>query len=131
MSEPEEFLGPILELMSWVGFVPGIPLLITGWVITKRRCQWASTTAEVFEAGGFKGFRWSDDANTPHLSLHTAEQTRGLGPGDEVLVYYDTCHPARWSIGEPRTDNPVLALGWILTAVGVLCTLAGFVLMMF
>ncbi|QYF90688.1 MULTISPECIES: hypothetical protein [Arthrobacter] len=131
MPEPAEFLGPVLELMSWVAFVPGIPLLIVGWAITKRRCPWTTATAEVYEAGGFKGFRWSDDANTPHLSLHTAEQTRGLETGDEILLYYDICHPARWSIRKPRNDNPVLAVGWILTAVGILCTLAGFVLMMF
>ena len=131
MPEPAELLGPILELMSWVGFVPGIPLIITGWVITKYRCPWASTTAEVFEACGFKGFRWSDGANTPHLSLHSAEQTRGLEPGTEVVLHYDACHPARWSLGEPRHDNPVLIVGWILTAVGILCTLAGFVLLMF
>lgn len=103
MPEPADLLGPILELMSWVGFVPGIPLIITGWVITKYRCRWASTTAEVFEAGGFKGFRSSDGANTPHPSLHSAEQTSELEPGTEVVLHYDACHPARWSLGEPGT----------------------------
>lgn len=131
MPETVDHLGAILELMSWVGLVPGIPLVITGWVITKYRCQWTTTTAEVFEAGGFKGFRWSDAGNTSHASLHTAEHTVGLKPGAEIVLHYDVCHPTRWSLAEPRHDNPVLIVGWILTAVGIVCTLAGFVLMMF
>jgi hypothetical protein len=31
-------LGPILELMTWVGFVPGVPLLVWGLIIARRRC---------------------------------------------------------------------------------------------
>lgn len=71
-----DVLGPILELMTWVGFVPGIPLLITGWIMAKRSCHWTSTTAEVFEAGRYKGFRWSDGTNTLHLSLYAPAEPR-------------------------------------------------------
>ncbi|WP_434620473.1 hypothetical protein [Arthrobacter sp. A5] len=131
MPGPADALGPILELMTWVGFVPGIPLLVAGWVVAKRRCPWTSTTAEVFEAGGYKGFRWSDGENAPHLSLHTAEETRGLEPGSEVVLHFDACHPGRWGLVPHRHDNTVMTVGWILTAVGIVCTLAGFILMMF
>ncbi|MCU1532630.1 MAG: hypothetical protein JWO49_2201 [Arthrobacter sp.] len=61
MPGPADVLGPILEMMTWVGFVPGIPLLVAGYVMAKNRCLWISTTAEVF--------RWSDGKNTPHLSV--------------------------------------------------------------
>lgn len=130
MPGPADLLGPILELMTWVGFVPGIPLLITGWIVAKRRCRWVSTTAVVFEAGGYKGFHWTDGGNTPHRSLRTDDETRGLDPGSEVLLHYDSCHPGRWSIGPPRRDNTFLITGWILTTVGIVCTVAGFILMM-
>lgn len=130
MPGPADVLGPILELMSWVGFVPGIPVLITGWIMARRRCQWASTTAEVFEAGRYKGFRWSDSTNTLHLSLYAPAESRGLEAGNRIELHYDQCHPARWSLGPPRKDNPVLIVGWILTAVGVICTVAGFFLLM-
>lgn len=130
MPESVELIGPILELLSWVGFGVGLPLLIAGWAIAKRRCPWTRTTAEVFEAGGFKGIRWSDSENSPHLTLHTAEQTSGWEPGTEVVLHYDACHPARWGLGEPREENPVLAVGWTLTAVGIICTVAGFLLML-
>jgi len=130
MPGPADVLGPILELMTWVGFVPGIPLLVAGWVITKRRCPWTSTTAEVFEAGGYKGFRWSDGENTLHLSLHTADETNALEPGSEVVLHYDACHPARWRLSPHRHDDSIMTIGWILTIVGIVCTLAGFILMM-
>ena len=130
MPGPADVLGPILELMTWVGFVPGIPVLITGWIMARRRCHWTSTTAEVFEAGRYKGFRWSDSTNTPHLSLYAPAESRGLDVGAQVELHYDQCHPARWSLGPPRKDNPVLIVGWILTAVGIICTVAGFFLLM-
>ncbi|MCU1532967.1 MAG: hypothetical protein JWO49_2538 [Arthrobacter sp.] len=131
MPGPADVLGPILEMMTWVGFVPGIPLLVAGYVMAKNRCPWISTTAEVFEAGGFKGFRWSDGKNTPHLSLRPAEETQGLEPGSEVVLHYDACHPARWRLDPQRHDNTVMTMGWILTTVGIVCTVAGVVLMMF
>lgn len=131
MPESADALGAILELMSWVGFVPGIPLVLAGWIIRKRRCPWTSTTAEVFEAGGFKGLRWVDDAEAPHASLLPVDRSDGLQTGTQVLIHYDACHPGRWSLHEHRPDDPVLIIGWILTAVGIVSTLAGFVLMMF
>ena len=131
MPEATHVIGSILELLSWVGLAAGIPLVLIGRIVRRRRCAWTSTTAEVIEAGGFKGFRWSDGDNTPRLSLHSAEQTRGLEAGTEVVLHYDACHPARWGLGEPREDNPALALGWTLTAIGAGCTLIGFLLMLF
>jgi hypothetical protein len=120
----------MLEMMSWVGFVLGIPLVIAGWIVAKRRCQWTTTTAEVFEAGGFMGFRWSDGENTPHLSLHNPTETLGLDAGTRVELHYDQCHPARWGLEPPRHENHALLIGWILTGTGILCTVAGFILML-
>ena len=131
MASPAEFLGPILELMTWVGLVPGIPLLLTSWIMAKRRCQWNSTTAEVFDAGRYTGFRWADSSKTLHLSLHNPAYGRGPDIGTKVELHYDQCHPARWSLARPRKDNPALILGWILTGVGTLCTVGGFFLLMF
>ncbi|MDP9989005.1 hypothetical protein QMY03_09275 [Arthrobacter sp. KFRI-F3372] len=130
MPGPADVLGPILELMTWVGFVPGIPLLVTGWIMARRRCHWTSTTAEVFDAGRYKGLRWLDSANTPHLSLHALTVNSPLESGENIELHYDQCHPARWSLGPPRHDNTVLIVGWILTVLGILCTVAGFVLLM-
>ena len=130
MPESADLIGPILELLSWVGLGAGIPLVIIGWIIAKRRCPWISTTAEVFEAGGFKGIRWSDGESAPHQTLHSDEQTSGWVPGTQVVLHYDACHPARWGLGEPREENPVRAVGWTLTGVGIFCTLAGFLLML-
>ncbi len=131
MASLADFLGPILEVMTWVGFVPGVPLLIAGWIINKRRCLWTSTTAEVFEAGRYKGFRWSDSTNDLHLSLHSPAETQALDTGTQIELHYDHCHPSRWRLDPPPHDTTVTILGLILTGVGIACTVAGFVLLMF
>lgn len=131
MSEAADVMGSILEVLSWVGLAAGIPLVLIGRIISRRRCVWITTTAEVFEAGGFTGLRWSDGEGSSRQSLHTAEQTRGLEPGTEVALHYDACHPAKWGLAEPRNENPALIVGWTLAAVGILSTLAGFILMLF
>lgn len=130
MTGLTDAFGPILELMTWVGFVPGVPLLVSGWIIGKRRCRWETTTGEVFETGNYKGFRWTDSENTPRLSLLPSEEAREMETGSQVMLHYDVCHPARFGLIAPQQDNIVLILGWILTSVGILCTVAGFVLMM-
>jgi hypothetical protein len=131
MPEAVDVIGSILEVLSWVGLAAGLPLVLIGRIISRRRCVWISTTAEVFEAGGFTGLRWSDGEGSSRQSLHTAEQTRGLEPGTEVALHYDACHPGKWGLEEPRKENPVLIVGWTLAAVGIASTLGGFILMLF
>jgi hypothetical protein len=131
MASPAEFLGPILELMSWVGFVPGVPLLIIGWIISKRRCHWASTDSEVFTAGRYRGLRWTDSTSTSRQGPLRPDQTPELQAGHVAVLHYDICHPLQWRLEAPRHDNTLTVLGLVLTGVGVACTIAGFVLMMF
>ncbi|MDQ0867351.1 hypothetical protein QF036_005002 [Arthrobacter globiformis] len=54
-----------------------------------------------------------------------------MDTGAQGELHYDQCHPSRWSLGLPRHDNTISMLGLILTGVGVACTVAGFVLLMF
>lgn len=130
MAGPADALGPILEVMTWVGFVPGGPLLVIGWLIQRRRCRWASTSGEVFTAGRYHGVRWTDGGNALRQSLLRPEDAPGLLAGSTVVLHYDPCHPGRWALHPPKQPNIVLILGWILASVGLLCTVAGFVLMM-
>ena len=130
MAGPADALGPILEVMTWVGFVPGVPLLVIGWIIGRRRCRWISTSGEVFTAGRYQGVRWTDGGDTPRQSLLRPEDAPELVAGSAVGLHYDLCHPGRWALSPPRQDNIVLILGWILASVGILCTVAGFMLMM-
>ena len=131
MASPAEFLGPILELMTWVGLVPGVPLLICGWILSKRRCEWTSTDSEVFTVGQYRGLRWTDNADTSRHGLLRLEQAPGLEAGQVAVLHYDICHPARWRLDPPEHDSTVTILGLVLTGVGVACMVAGFVLMMF
>ena len=130
MSGPEGAWGAVLETMSWVGLVPGIPLLIFGWIMAMRACKWVETSAEVFEAGGFQGFRWSDGDGRQHSILHEPSEAPIMDVGAQVDLYYDECHPSRWSLARPRRTNGAVLLGSILTGIGLLSVVVGFILML-
>ncbi|MFE4196764.1 hypothetical protein ACFRJ9_12920 [Paenarthrobacter sp. NPDC056912] len=130
MAGSVDVLGPILEMMTWVGFVPGVPLLISAWIIARRRCRWATADAEQFAAGGFLGLQWVDQANEEQKVLLDVAARDGSVDSRSVVVHYDVCHPSRCSLQPPRHDNTVLILGWILTGVGIVSTLGGFVLLL-
>lgn len=130
MAGPADALGPILEVMTWVGFVPGVPLLVIGWILHRRRCRWISTSGEIFTAGRYQGVRWTDGGNNLRQSLLRPEDTPDLLAGNAIILHYDYCHPGRWALSPPEQRNAALIVGWILTSVGILCTVAGFVLIM-
>lgn len=125
----EDMLGPILEMMTWMGCVLGLLFFLVGWLIKRHRCQWTSTPAEVVEAGNYTGFRWVDNQRESHLTLLPRNATEHLERGAITTVYFDVCHPARWALSQPRHDNPLLILGWILSAVGALSFLGGFLVL--
>lgn len=130
MASSVDVLGPILEMMTWVGFVPGVPLLICAWIIAKRRCRWAIAEGELFTAGGFTGIQWVDESDEQWKVLLEGPDVEGRPGSGAVRVHYDVCHPSRCSLRRPRHDNTVLILGWILTGVGIASTLGGFVLLL-
>jgi hypothetical protein len=117
--------------MTWVGFVVGLPLLAWGWISLRRRCEWAQTTGSVISAGGFTGYRWKDRDDADHRSLLPAAEAQGLVVGADVVLFYDVCHPSRWGLTPPKRDHAAWIVGGILTAVGVLSTVGGVVLLLF
>jgi len=129
MTGPEGAWGAVLETMSWVGLVPGIPMLVLGWIVAMRACKWVKTTAEVFEAGGFQGFRWCDGDGRQYSILHEPSEVPIMDVGTPVVLYYDQCHPARWRLAPSRHTNSALLIGSILTGSGLLSIVAGFMLM--
>ncbi|MGF6832265.1 hypothetical protein QF015_000414 [Paenarthrobacter sp. TE4293] len=131
MAGTVDVLGPILEMMTWVGFVPGVPLLISAWIIAKRCCVWVTADGERFAAGGFMGLHWVDHADEEHKVLLDIPATEGTIEPRAVVVHYDVCHPSRCSLKPPHHDNTVLILGWILTGLGIVSTVGGFVLLLF
>ena len=131
MANIVDLLGPILEVMTWVGFVLGLPLLGWGWMARRRHCEWAETTGKVISAGGFTGYSWTDHFDDDHRSLLPAAESHGLVVGSDVDLFYDVCHPSRWELTRPRQDNAAWTLGWILTGVGIISTVGGFVLLLF
>ncbi|MGO4146461.1 hypothetical protein AB4Y77_15390 [Paenarthrobacter sp. YAF11_1] len=129
MAGTVDVLGPILEMMTWVGFVPGVTLLISAWIIAKRRCVWVTADGERFSAGGFMGLHWVDQSDEERKVLLDVPAGAGGHEPQAVVVHYDVCHPSRCALEPPRHDHTVLIVGWILTGVGILSTLGGFALL--
>ncbi|MBH0116685.1 hypothetical protein I6E52_07475 [Salinibacterium sp. NG253] len=98
-------------------------------MLALRACKWVATTAEVFEAGGFQGFRWSDGDGRQYSILHEPSEVPMMDVGARVGLYYDQCHPSRWSLARPRRTNAAILIGSILTGIGLLSIVAGFILM--
>ncbi|MCR1160239.1 hypothetical protein NEK97_02035 [Paenarthrobacter sp. UW852] len=128
MAGSLDFLGPILEVMTWVGFVPGVPLLVIAWVAARRRCPWAAADGEQFTAGGYLGLHWVDQRNEEQKVLLDVAAKDGSLTSRSVVVHYDICHPSRCSLQPPKYDNTVLILGWVLTGIGFLSTVGGLLL---
>jgi hypothetical protein len=131
MNNIGDLLGPILEVMTWVGFVLGLPLLVLGWIARRRHCEWTGTTGTVISAGGFTGYSWTDHHDADHRSLLPAAESHDLVVGSDVDLFYDVCHPSRWGLTPPKQENAAWTLGWILTGVGIVSTVGGFVLLLF
>jgi hypothetical protein len=122
-------MRPILELMTWIGLLPGIPLIIAGLIIAKKRCPWDRAAGEVVTAGTYKALQWRPKHEAaPRLALLPPEEAAEVAVGTFIVFYYDTCHPGRWSLHPPRRRNPILVVGWILAGAGILCSLAGLAL---
>jgi hypothetical protein len=132
MSEVLEMAGPILEVLTWLCLPLGILLWLAAAVFRRIQVRWSTAEAVVFEDDGGMGLRWFGRRHEVHgvrLSPHDAE---GLAAGDDVTVYYETNNPANCRTTPP--DGPgeaALAVGRLLTVIGVAALASGFVLPLF
>jgi hypothetical protein len=128
----------VLELLTWVGIVPGVVLLAAGYLRRAFSSRYQETWGVIIASPAGTGhpwFRWMDlgrelqSAPVPAESGH-GDGTRPLRPGDEVLVYFDARRPDRGRLDDPRADGHLLRLlGWVLAGVGVLAAVAQIVIL--
>jgi hypothetical protein len=130
MSDALETIGLISELVTWATLAPGLVLLLVAWLVRAAGVKWRSAEGVAFDDGVRSGVRWFDTEHGFLEAVLAPGETIPAASGSDVLVYYDSHDPTRWRTAEPpkRGEVPLL-LGKILTAVGVLSLLVGFLVM--
>jgi hypothetical protein len=130
MPDALETAGLISELVTWATLAPGLILLAAAWLVRVSGVRWRSAEGVAFDDGVRSGIRWFDNDHGFLEAVLAPGETIPAAPGSDVLVYYDSHNPSRWRTMEPpKRGEVLLLLGKILTAVGVLSLLAGFLVM--
>ncbi|GAB3135971.1 DUF3592 domain-containing protein [Marisediminicola antarctica] len=112
----------VLELITWVGLLPGIVLLAAGYI----RKAWASRYQETWgvivqsPAGtDHLWFRWMDLQRELQSAPVSLDADESLELGDEVKVYFDPRNPENGRLDHPSADGRLMRiLGWLLVGVG-------------
>lgn len=131
MPSALESIGLITEILTWVGLVPGLLLLLAGWIVRHSGVKWCSADGVVFMDGEGTGFRWFDKQHGFLQARLPVEQERSVVPGSDVLIYYDAHRPMTYrTTPPPERGTILLLLGKILTAVGVAAFVAGLIVML-
>ncbi|WP_155849400.1 hypothetical protein [Arthrobacter sp. H20] len=129
MESQSQLWGVITEVLTWVGLVPGIMLILVAWIIRTSRLGWTATHAVVFVNGDGIGYRWHDHNYEVREALFSFREGKDLVPGTEFTIYFSRRNPVEYSLTEPVPPAHALRiLGWILTGVGALSAVVGFVL---
>ncbi|KRE60511.1 hypothetical protein ASG92_21385 [Arthrobacter sp. Soil736] len=64
------------------------------------------------------------------IMMRSGAHSRDGRPGRGNDMSHTSVDPSPLGAESARHDNTVLTIGWILTTVGILCTVASFLLMM-
>lgn len=130
MPRVSESLSLILDVLTWVGLVPGLLLLLVAGIVRRTGTEWVRVEAVAFASGGRTGYRWFGHGREVHEAWAAPAETGGIEPGDDVVLYYDARNPHRWRHELPEhPGRTVMILGLVLTGVGVLAAVVGFLLL--
>lgn len=129
MNSVSDALGPISEMLTWIGLVPGLLLLFASALIRHFSPHWQVSDGVVYSSGDKLGYRWYDASFDIHEAPAPPHAAAQLVPGSDVVIYYHPRHPGEWRLSEPeRPGGVAFALGWVFTGVGLLALLTGFIL---
>lgn len=126
---PLDSIAIAAEAVSWLALPLGLVLLIAGLVRRSWSHRYTTVKAVVTALSGHDAtLRWFGDAGALHEST---EPVTGRIPavGDARTVWVHPARPDSLRLDDPAHDGRVmLIVGGILTAVGVIATVASFVL---
>lgn len=130
----------VLELLSWIGLIIGIPLLIAGYVRRLAFSGWTETMAVIVarhpvpdapgdDAEDAHVFRWlGEDGHLYELPADT-EETAHLVEGDDIMVFVNPRRPEQARTDPAHREGHLLRLlGYIFLGVGVLSVVLSIVI---
>lgn len=127
-------LALVLELLTWVGLLPGILLLGIGYIRRAMALRFQQTWGVVITSPAGTDhlwFRWLDlnrEMQSAPVPLDSHEQ---IALGDEVKVYFDPRNPENGRLDDPAADGRLLrVLGWMLTGIGVAAAITQLVILL-
>jgi hypothetical protein len=139
MTTPLDAASLVLELLSWIGLIIGVPLLIAGYVRRLFFTGWTETMAVVVTlrpvpdaprdpSTDVTVFRWlGTDGHLYELPADT-EETAHLSEGDDVTVFVNPRRPEQARTDPAHREGHVLRLlGYIFLGVGVVSVAASIV----
>lgn len=113
----------VLELVTWITLVPGVALLIVGYVRRALASRYEQTWGVVVPSPAGTAhpwFRWMDASRELKTAPLPIDGDESLQPGDEITVYIDRRNPDRGRLDDPATDGrPQRIIGWVLVSIGI------------
>jgi hypothetical protein len=127
-----DMAGPILEMLTWMCLPTGLGLLFYTGFLRRFVHPWAVADAVVYSDSTGVGFRWLDRKQQVHRAPMSPHDIKHLSEGDTLPIYYHPKRPTQWQTVEPEEAGRTAAVLWrVLTGIGAVALLAGFVLPMF
>lgn len=105
--------------MSWLCLVPGIPLLVAGWLVRASGGSWSPTRIAVVPVGDRALARWYAGGGF-HERMLTRHERMRLDDADEQDAQVSDRHPSRMRLAGPgAAQRLLLIVGGVLTTLGV------------
>ncbi|MET1035202.1 MAG: hypothetical protein ABWX68_08215 [Arthrobacter sp.] len=116
-------MGPVLDLVGWVGLVGSVVFFVAAAVVRARHGHWVSAPChtQLLENQECIVWRTPDGSVVSHV-LHGAPAD-GRPP---ETVYYREANPRRWQTHAPQDGSRALrTTGWALAALFLACQALG------
>lgn len=127
-----EMAGPILEMLTWLCLPAGLMLLVYAGILRRFVDPWVVAEGVVYSDASGTGFRWFDDKYRIHHAPMSPHDIKDMAVGDTLPIYYHPKRPTRWQTAEPEAaGKTAVVVGRLLTGVGAVALIAGFILPMF
>ena len=127
-----DMAGPILEMLTWLCLPAGLMLLVYAGILRRFISPWVVAEGVVYADASGTGFRWFDHKYRIHHAPMSPHDIKDMAVGDTLSIYYHPKRPTQWQTAAPEAaGKTAVIVGRLLTGVGTLALVAGFILPMF
>ena len=121
-ADPIDAISLLLELITWIALVPGLLLLLIGYVRRALGARFEKTWGIVIASPAGTEHPWFRFIDLEReMQIVPVPLADGILPevGAEVQVYFDPKNPQHARLADPTADGHAFRLvGVLLTAVG-------------